>query len=260
MSRHRSLFRSIIGFPVRVLSALPKTMLALLVIVGLGLNMLTLISVPTFAALSQLVETVIGDHTVRALAEKREAEMRARIDLADADNAALKGQVAELEARTAKLAAELAETRVVYRGSEKAARDAVAEASEAMSRRVTNAAARNVASMPGEALPFVGIAVVAGATAWEIADACALMTELHELDVAFNPDHAIDGSEVCGIRVPTSEELWQTVRNSPSEGWDAAKDMYEDLPEISMSGTYNWVLGLGQRIYASLGLTGGEGE
>lgn len=254
MSRQRSFLSSVAGFPFRVLRSLPRTVLALLVIAVLALNAATLVSVSTFRALSQFAEAVVGDRTVRARAEMRETDLSNRAMTSEAEVESLNSRVADLETDNQQLGRELAETRVVYRGVERPAREVVGEASQAISERVSKAAARNVASMPGEALPFIGIAVVAGATAWEISDACALMEDVHALDVAFNPGRAIDWAEVCGKPVPTRAELWETVRSSPAAAWAGAGHLYEDLPEISFWGTYKWTLGLGQRIYTSLGL------
>lgn len=254
MSRQRSLFSTLAGFPVRLLRSLPRTLLALLVIAALALNAATLVSEPTFRTLSDIAEAVVGDRSVQARAERQQTELAARADAAEEDADALKVRIAELETEKARLTQELAETRVVYRGAERPAREAVAEASAAIGDRVSKAAARNVASMPGEALPFIGIAVVADATAEEIAGACALMEEIQALNLAFNPEHAIDSTVVCGTPVPSRGELWSMVQTRPAAEWDAAGDLYETLPEISFWGTYKWTLVLGQRIYTSLGL------
>ena len=71
------------------------------------------------------------------------------------------------------------------------------------------------------------------------------MKELHELDVAFNPDHAIDEREVCGMQVPTVDEILEKAKAAPGAALDAIivmipdfqweagwKDLQESLPEF----------------------------
>jgi len=39
-----------------------------------------------------------------------------------------------------------------------------------------------------------------------VGQSCETMKDLHELDLAFNPDNELD-SGVCGVDVPTTEDL-----------------------------------------------------
>ncbi len=76
--------------------------------------------------------------------------------------------------------------------------------------------------------------MIIGVTAWDLKEACATMGDLHELELAFNPDAATDPdeSEVCGLKVPTKEEVWRAVKSSPGQAWSAAKALVPDLPEF----------------------------
>ena len=47
------------------------------------------------------------------------------------------------------------------------------------------AATRNISSISGEAIPILGVAVIAGVTAWNIHDSCQMMKELDELNDEF---------------------------------------------------------------------------
>ena len=75
------------------------------------------------------------------------------------------------------------------------------------------------------------------------------MTDLYELDVAMNPENAIDTTEVCGLRVPNKEELWAKVKESPGAIWAEMKAMYAGLADIefgsamrnSWNGSRDWV-------------------
>ncbi|WP_223429052.1 hypothetical protein [Tateyamaria pelophila] len=138
-------------------------------------------------------------------------------------------------AQLLKNAAELRNTPVTYRGKKMEAAKAVSYHTSRVSRIVTRSALRNVGSMAGEALPFIGIGVIVGVTGWEISDACASLKENYELNIAFNPEEAIaEGVQsVCTIKVPSSDEIIEEIKNSPAEAWASAKGYVPSLPEIS---------------------------
>lgn len=144
----------------------------------------------------------------------------------------------KLQRRNAKLlkdAAELRNSAVIYRGKKMQGATAVSYHTSRISRITTRSALRNVSSMAGEALPFIGIGVIVGVTGWEIRDACETLNENYELNIAFNPEEAIaDGSPaVCSMEVPTRDELMTEIKNSPSKAWANAKSYVPSLPEIS---------------------------
>lgn len=216
--------RRVISFlllPVVFLMSLSKAVLALLMVGSVMLSLASVTVAGVFSALSAVTESLIGPRSVRAQHETRLKGLRA-------DNAALTRR--------------LADTRVTYRGQVRPARAAVKDSSRRIARRLRTASARNVASVFAESLPVIGIGVVIGATAWEISDSCKMMQDLHELDVAFNPETAIDGTEVCGlqVQVPDRAEVWQAMRDSPGEVWKSAQGYMPDLPDFS--GTYASVL------------------
>lgn len=245
---------SLITAPFRVLLYLSKGVLATLFVAMLVVN-LGMVMVPSvFAAVSGAIESVVGPRTVRAA-------QAAEVDDLTNRNAELVARTETLTTENARLATELENTRVTYRGETRLAKEAVADTSDRMSRRVTAAAARNTASMAGEALPFVGVAVIVAATTWELHDACELMSDLHELDVAFNPDAAIDGAEVCGTKVPTAAEVWASVRESPGAVWTAATGLYAELGarENPLPRWYETLLGYGRRAADSVIGPAGEG-
>lgn len=131
---------------------------------------------------------------------------------------------------------------VTIKGQKRLISEAVKETTGRVARRTTAGASRNVASTFGEAIPVVGIAVVVGATALELKDACDTMTDLHELELAIDPSkaNAEEVSEVCGLKVPTKEEIWTKVKASPGEAWAKAKAAMPDLPEMpDMSGAWD---------------------
>jgi hypothetical protein len=94
--------------------------------------------------------------------------------------------------------------------------------------------------MAGEGIPFWGIAVIVGATSYEIYSSCETMKDLQELSSALSPGESDDAEvqRVCGLRIPTKEEVWATVKSSPGKAWAAASMYISDLPRPDFSGTW----------------------
>ena len=232
-----------------------RRLIYVVILVGLlTLNVATLVSGVVFNWLSGLVEFV----DVSSVREKHKAELdekdnivkqkertiaRQRADL-DAKDRTLTQQSDELKnlrSRNVDLASQNARLRadleISYRGERVLYREAVSDTMDRVGPRMVHMMQRNIASIPGEALPFIGIAVVVAATTWEWRDTCDTMEDLHELDVALNPDRAIESGEVCGMRVPTAAEVRDKVFASPGVVWEEMKAQYNDLPDFSMSRT-----------------------
>ncbi len=104
-----------------------------------------------------------------------------------------------------------------------------------ISSRVSSGATRNVASAFGESIPLYGIAINAGVTAWEIRDACETMKDMRAISDAFELDSVQEVDQVCGLDVPTSEEIQEKLVSAPGvilaeiESLDLA-----ELPEIDI--------------------------
>jgi hypothetical protein len=82
----------------------------------------------------------------------------------------------------------------------------VSEVTGKIYKRTAKVAAASIGAMPAQGIPFLGVAAVVAATAYEVDQSCETMKDLHELDLAFNPDNELD-SGVCGVDVPTTEDL-----------------------------------------------------
>ncbi len=82
----------------------------------------------------------------------------------------------------------------------------------------------NVASIPGESIPCFGIGIVVAATTYEFKAACTNMTDLYELQVALDPNKARseDRSAVCALQIPTKEEVWSRIKESPNDVWEGS--------------------------------------
>jgi hypothetical protein len=126
---------------------------------------------------------------------------------------------------------DLASGLVPFKGKQVALKAAVEETAENIGKRSLISAKRNVASMPGEALPWVGTAVIASVTALDL---CATLKDMTELKRAFNPtlDPNEDELAVCSIKVPPKEVIIASVKASPKVAWEKAKEVTPSLEEI----------------------------
>lgn len=122
---------------------------------------------------------------------------------------------------------------VSYRGAPTKLASAVSDTTKRVAKRTARGAARNVSSVFAEALPVIGIGAVVGVTAWELKDGCETKKDLHELELAVNPaaGQTIEATTVCGLEVPSKEEVWTTAKSSPGKAWASAKTYVPDLPE-----------------------------
>ena len=105
-----------------------------------------------------------------------------------------------------------------------------AKLSKRISTRTLKGAVRNAAVAPAEAIPNVGLAVILGVTAYELADACATMKDIKTLNSLLGDKTAIDENTVCGIQTPTKEAILNTLKESPSSAWQAATTFELEVP------------------------------
>ena len=251
----------VITFPLRLLMALTKATLAILCLVLLVTSLLfpvlTTTSQAFFAVASIVAEAVTSvpnllkrqERTAAARLAQKEALMateraakktaqRAAADIgANLDKALARAVIAERQ--TADLAvklvskeaalAEMVNAKVLYRGERRAIKDVVTDATQRVGIAATKMIKADISGMAGQAVPYVGGVVIVAVTAYDLDQTCAMMTALHELDVAFNPDHAIDQNEVCGMQVPTVDEILEKAKAAPGAAIDAIIDMIPDF-------------------------------
>ena len=245
MTLIRALSR-VLRLTLAALGGIWSVMMMLLMAGSLALSVAMAVVPAVFAAVSGAVETVTGVRSLHSRQLAREtsladdltrAERRAATEAAQrravsgrADN--LARDLADSRAAQSRMARELADGPVVYRGTRMAAREAVKDTATRVARRTAVATSRNLGSMAAEALPAVGIGVIAAATAWELHDACQLMGEMRALDAAFNPDDPVTEDDICGITPPTRDQLWAAIKASPGAAWDKATAMYDGLPDL----------------------------
>jgi hypothetical protein len=75
--------------------------------------------------------------------------------------------------------------------------------------RLAKGIARNLASIPSEAIPVVGIGVTLAMTSMDIYDACQTMKDFNSLLVLL--EQGEERSDLCGQKVPTREEVIQAT-------------------------------------------------
>ena len=134
---------------------------------------------------------------------------------------------------------------VTFKGKAVPVTKAVSQTVMQIGRRSSRSAARSVASMPGEAIPWIGTAVIVGVTSLEIRDLCLTMKDMTELQRAFDPSFKTneDDLEVCAIKVPPKEEIIAAVKASPGKAWEAAKEAtpsLEDVRNMKMPDVKGW--------------------
>lgn len=106
--------------------------------------------------------------------------------------------------------------------------DAVQKASKRMASRTIAGATRNIASLPGEAIPVLGTALIIGVTTWDIYDFCENLKDLNELNAVF--EHQLeDQDKVCGMKVPTKEQVMDEVRENWEEAYRTAADQINQI-------------------------------
>lgn len=210
-----------------------KTLIfGILLTASLSLNIATVAFSSVAMLVSSAYEAVTGAASV-AGSLRRDVDAKTNKIATLADELDLKNrQIASLSDEVVSLKQA---RKVTYRGQTRLLSEAVEDTTHRVSRRMAAGATRNAGSVVAEAIPIAGIAVIIGVTAWDIKDSCDTMKDLHELDLAFNPSAALDpeATEVCGMQVPTKDEVWQAVRSSPGKAWNGAKTYLPDLPDLT---------------------------
>lgn len=154
---------------------------------------------------------------------------RTRLDQSRADLALAEHHLAETRANNRTLQREVirleSESFVTLRGERVPLREATQETIGSVQKRTATVASANLGSAWGESIPIYGVAVVIAATSFELGMACKDMDDLYELQVAIDPEGAIpaERDQVCGLQVPTRDEIWDGLRTSPSALWERSK-------------------------------------
>ena len=182
---------------------------------------------------SQLTDDVIS-------AQARIADFEDELRLKDARLSGLLNEIEDRDDQIRELVDDLARPRgsdiVDYRGARITLANAVTDTNGRIARRTVAAAARNSSSIVAQSIPYLGIAVVLGITAYDLKDSCDTTRDLHALDVAIDPskEFGADETAVCGLRVPTKDEVWEDVKSGSFDAWQDAGQYLPALPEYEL--------------------------
>ena len=139
-----------------------------------------------------------------------------------------------------------------------AARKVGRDTARKVTRRVQRGAARNLSSVAGEAIPFVGVAVIVGALALEIDDACDTARDMAGLEAALattgDPEIAqTEAAEAFDCReivpgygdLPDRNDVWRAMRAAPQQAYEAAVQAGLAVADVDWNGyalqTINWL-------------------
>ncbi|MDV6341823.1 hypothetical protein R2083_05265 [Nitrosomonas sp. Is35] len=102
----------------------------------------------------------------------------------------------------------------------------VQKVSKRIATRSVASATRNIVSLPGRAIPISGASIIVGVAVWDIHDLCQNMKDINQLNSAFG--HALeDQDQICGMKVPTKEQVLADVKENWQEAYDNAKVQIE---------------------------------
>ncbi|NBZ89780.1 hypothetical protein [Stagnihabitans tardus] len=113
------------------------------------------------------------------------------------------------------------------------AREVVLRFGTVARRQLAHWAGDKLSSLVGKAIPYAGTVVSVADAGLDIAMTCDMMREMDLMQGAILSDATTtaETDKVCGMKVPTVDEVWQAVRSSPGEAWSAAQGILSALPD-----------------------------
>jgi len=222
--------------------------LVLVLLVSLALNVASFTVNAVSKTISGVVEGVTGTKTLVSSFLQSEADLTTAGLSAKKLEKELAEKTAKLEAeKLARIAAEAEKTalkteltglragkKVMIDGAEKTVEEAVALTTSRVRNRTVKLAAADLSATAGQAIPWIGVGVVVAATAYDLDMSCQTMKDMKALEQAMTPSAAdeSDVSQVCGLKVPTADEVWEAVKASPGKAWNAAASVLSGLPSV----------------------------
>ena len=211
-----------------------KSVLAFLLVLSVVLNIATVTISGVYSVVSGAA-SVIGLSTVAARAAKEKIADR---------KAAAERAVADRKASAERKAADRAAA-----DRKKKTKKVVQDTSKRVSSRMARGAARNSAAALGEAIPFVGVAVIAGGLAIEVKDACETAKDMKGLEAAIDADGDPVSAQKKAMAefnctdlipnandLPKRQDIWAGMLAAPGKAWKKASAVIADLPERDLSG------------------------
>ncbi|PZQ99704.1 MAG: hypothetical protein DI533_03350 [Cereibacter sphaeroides] len=219
------------------LGVLRRSFVVVLLVGLIALNIASL-TIPAVAqAMSAAITAVTKAPTVYSKLSQKAIASNKLLLKATGEMSSATGKLTKKEAALAKVTAEA----VVLRGQLNSAngklgkmQTKVSSVTKRVRERVARDASRNLGSIYGEALPYVGVGVIVGVTVWELSDACGTMNDMVTLEkeTLGREDSSEDAQKVCGYKVPTRAEVWAAIKSSPQMVWESLPEL-PDLPALT---------------------------
>jgi hypothetical protein len=93
--------------------------------------------------------------------------------------------------------------------------------------RLATGVSRNLAAIPAESIPYVGVAVILAVTAADLKDACDTMKDFNTLLVQLGD--GVKNPDFCGNKVPSKKEVWSSVTTNAKGTYQRAKDELDKM-------------------------------
>jgi hypothetical protein len=158
-------------------------------------NVLTLTSTAFNAAVSGLMGTALGVRTVSNMMQTK---------IASQDKAIKKHKATAIRRKTA--------TR---------------RFGTRLASRTKRVAAKSIAAIPAESIPFIGVAVLIADTGYELYAACETVKDLDQLYTDLGMRDEVQGDmmhSVCDPKLPNAEDVWAGVVEQSSEWLEQARE------------------------------------
>jgi hypothetical protein len=93
-----------------------------------------------------------------------------------------------------------------------------------ISTRTKRVAAKSIAAIPAESIPFIGVAVLIADTGYELYAACETVRDLDQLysDLGMVDETTEDVlRSVCDLELPDAGKVWGGVVENTDQWWDS---------------------------------------
>lgn len=92
--------------------------------------------------------------------------------------------------------------------------------------RTKRVAAKSIAAIPAESIPFIGVAVLIADTGYELYAACETVSDLDQLYMDLgvedeSPDDVMHS--VCEPKLPETEDIWRGVVDNADQWWTSLR-------------------------------------
>jgi hypothetical protein len=181
-----------------------KSLLVSLSIVGLfTTNIATLVNSTAHDWMHRALWSVLaigGDvMATKAMIDSPKAKADQKLKTQAADLEAKNKQLAELDVNNKKLAQKL-------EANGKLAKATVSK----VHKRLAGGIARNIAALPSEAIPILGVTALVATTTMDVYEACLTMKDFNELLVRMGEGE--EKPDLCGKKVPSADEVRASVK------------------------------------------------